>query len=482
MLGSIFKNSVIYTVANQIPMFANLVLLPFMSEFLNKHDYVVYGLVLAWIGAVSVLGNLGFIVLFQNSFFKDKVGFKEDWKRYLGFLAIYRIFYGALVTALLYAVFRDEVPLEQLPWFLFLIVAPVIFFDMTRTVGMRLCQFRHQHRLVHISTVVTGIITVSVTFLTIYVYEMHYFGWFIAQFVGNAFQFLYFAHFLYYKEKILPTFNVDIPFLRRSLKVALPMMPSMYAHYLLNSSDRVIMDLYKTNEGDVGMYNVAYGFATYFNTFNGQVNTVVSPIYFDMYAKNDERAKYIVRNLTYLWLGFTLCGAFFLSLWSREIFGFLYARNTDGLQEAYKYSVFIFMAFTYRPMFVASMDRAVFLEKTRTILALTTAAGLLNVAINLSLVPSMGINAAILSTFVCYLFLGFSGFYVKEIKQYIELNYHPTLILLLIIAVSGIAWLSMDLAVTYKIGVTFILILLAAMAYVFKGKEMIALLNQYRHT
>jgi hypothetical protein len=31
MLGSIFKNSVIYTIANQIPMFANLVLLPFMS-------------------------------------------------------------------------------------------------------------------------------------------------------------------------------------------------------------------------------------------------------------------------------------------------------------------------------------------------------------------------------------------------------------------------------------------------------------------
>jgi O-antigen/teichoic acid export membrane protein len=70
MIKKIFKESFLYTFANHAPLLVNIFILPIITPYLTANDYGIYGLALAYTGALSALANLGFIPLFQNSFFK----------------------------------------------------------------------------------------------------------------------------------------------------------------------------------------------------------------------------------------------------------------------------------------------------------------------------------------------------------------------------------------------------------------------------
>ena len=44
MLRKIFGHSVLYTIANHLPLIANIIILPIITPFLTKFDYGIYGL------------------------------------------------------------------------------------------------------------------------------------------------------------------------------------------------------------------------------------------------------------------------------------------------------------------------------------------------------------------------------------------------------------------------------------------------------
>ncbi|MFM1932372.1 MAG: hypothetical protein RL226_1675 [Bacteroidota bacterium] len=484
MIRFIFKNAALYTIANQIPMFANLLLLPIISTYLTKEDYYVFGTVLAYGSVISVMSNFGLIPSLQNAFFKERENFSKRYGDLMYFLLRYRIVYTVVLALVILVFFRDELPLPRLLLIIFLYSFPMMFLELYKTVGMRYYMFNQRHGEVHSITVISGILTVVTTFVTVYVLELHYVGWFISLFVGNTFQGLYFRYKLKVKEQLLAAHSPDKDYLKACIKFGLPTIPHNYSSYLLNTADRLVLDQYKgvgsVSTGDIGLYNVAYGFASYFDNLNGQVNNVVSPIYFNLFAKADSNANHVVRNLTFVWLTLNLALAFVLALWSKEIFSLLYFNNTDGLADAYKYSVFLFMAFVYKPMYVAAVDRAIFNERTMSLLKISFAAGVLNVVLNIALVPFFGVQAAILATFVAYMYQGFSGHYFKDFKRFSPLNYYPTLLLLLITALSVSAYFLCETSVLVKAIITLTVGLLLVVIYLVWGKTVLKQLNSTR--
>ena len=187
------------------------------------------------------------------------------------------------------------------------------------------------------------------TFIPIYIKKLGYLGFFISNFVSVIFQGIFFAFVIYGKERILPSFQLKRRQIKGWLKISLPLVPHKFSDYLLTSSDRIVLDQYlgvsNVSTATVGMYNVAYNFASYFNSFSGQVNTVVSPIYFSLFRDKNPRVHLIIRQFTFIWLAFNYIAATLAGLWSKEVFAFFFMNNNDGLETAYKYTVFLFMAF-----------------------------------------------------------------------------------------------------------------------------------------
>jgi O-antigen/teichoic acid export membrane protein len=475
MLKKIFKESVLYTFAQQVPLLANIVILPLITPFLTPEDYGMFGLLMAYVQGLSFLADLGFGVLFQNSFFKNNEGYKEDWKKYLGFQWLWKMLYGILIAFIISFVFYNELDTTVLVMTIVLISLPQMFFTLTNSVGMKFCQYTDNHKGVYTISLITGVLAVLTTFVSVYFFKLGFLGWLISQFIVSLVSFFYFSNMLYRKEKILPRLNFNIKFLKQSFKIALPIIPHSYSNYLLNTSDRVIMDLMKVPMDKIGLYNVAYSFGNYFAAFNNAVNTVVSPIYFKLFASKDSNASKLVRQITFVWMSFILVAAFILCLWLSEIFTFLY-RNPD-LLKAYPYAVFIIFSLAYRPMYVAAVDKNIFLENTKGILKISVVAGIGNVVLNLLLLPHFGIQGAIVATFVCYLYMGFAGYFIPSIKKNIEGAHYPLLWFLLILGLSIVSYSIVDILIWWKVLITILVLLLCVLLYFKVGKNLIQSIN-----
>ncbi|MFT4678117.1 MAG: O-antigen/teichoic acid export membrane protein [Flavobacteriales bacterium] len=478
MLKFVLRESFLYTLANYTGVIANLFITPLITPMLRPEDYAILALFHAVAGALSPLGDLGLISLFQNAFFTQKDGWKKSWNSYLGFLLIYRILYATIAILVIGLVVGDEIPREDWLEIGLLILIPMVIFDIIRVVGMRLCQWQHHHRRVHITTAITGLCAVLVSLYTIRYLGMGYRGWFYSLFVAALIQFVSFAHVLFVKEKLRPQFNFPLKFIKQRLKVALPVIPHQSSSFLLDTSDRLMLKFMNFSMGQIGLYSIAYSFGLYFNNFNGQMGAVLSPIYFQIYGENKPEGQTIIRSITWIWLSMVLVGGFLLSLWVREIFQFLY-RN-DELSIAYPYSIFIIMALCYRPMYTACVDRIIFEEKTKTLLKISLAAGLINVVLNLILIPIYGIEGAVFTTFFSYMYMGFAGYFLKDTRKYITVNYHPFRGLALIIMCTFAAYYCVELPVLWKIAITAFVIIMCVAGYFVFGRKLVAIVNAYQ--
>jgi O-antigen/teichoic acid export membrane protein len=140
----------------------------------------------------------------------------------------------------------------------------------------------------------------------------------------------------------------------------------------------------------------------------------------------------------------------------------------------------LFMAFCYRPLYVASVEFIIYQEKTMSLFKITTAAGILNVALNLALVPFWGVEAAIFSTFICYMYMGVSGHLFKDTKQYLPLPYYPLTVFAVVTITGFLVYYAVELHWLIKAVITLITLLLAFIFYLKKGKSVIKEVQQIR--
>ncbi|MBL7941121.1 MAG: oligosaccharide flippase family protein, partial [Flavobacteriales bacterium] len=288
MIRKVFTQSLLYFVASYTPMLANLFLLPIINQYLNPEDYAIFGLTFSYIGLLQGFSDLGLIQQFQDTFFKEPDQYKAHWGRFLGFLRVYRPIYALAVAALLFILFRNHIAASEMAWYLILVTVPVAFFDSTKGIAMRHCQFRQDHRRVYIGTLLSGIITVTLTYFLIVHGGFTYMAWFISAFVARLAEFIYYGYYLQFVAGIRASRHWTWPDMKVRIRQSLPLVPKKYANYLVSTSDRAVLDFYRgrynyPSMGDIGLYNVAYNFANYFGNFQGAVTTVMSPILYKLF-------------------------------------------------------------------------------------------------------------------------------------------------------------------------------------------------------
>ncbi len=476
MLKKIFGHSILYTIANHLPLVANIIILPIITPYLTKIDYGIYGLTYAYLGGLSAFSLLGIQVLLQNSYFKINRDYKKLWSKYLGMLLIWRVFYSIIVLILFYFLFYDKVGVN-IKLFLGLIIVPILFFDLSKTMGTRYCQYEEKHQYVYISSLIASLFAITTSFICIYYFRLGYLGFLIAAAFSGFIQFIFYFFLVHVKLKILPNFNFDVRFIKDTLKTSLPVIPHNFFGYLLTSSDRLVLDINKVSLDRIGGYNLAYNFSNYFESFNNSMNSVLSPIYFKCFALEDQnKSKKFVSSLTILWFIFLLISCLLLCIWCKEIFNFLYQNpDFDGI---YVYVPFILVGMMYRPFYVSCVDKNIFLEKTKNILLISGGGGLINLILNLMFVPFFGIEAVLYTTFFSYLYMGFSGFYIKSLKKNIDFQYSPIIFIIIIILTLFFGVLVRDADLFFKISLTLIIFLFIFLFFKFQISRFIKEINK----
>jgi O-antigen/teichoic acid export membrane protein len=445
MLKKLFSHTAIYGLAPQITKVASFFSLPLITQELTELDYGVSAIIGAYTGAISVFAVLGLRVILVNTFFKSKNQYKWAWRQIYGFLTIWNFIYALILALLLLVVIPKEAS-ENRWLILFLNVTPLVFFGQTKTICSTYYQLKQKPFQIAIRSLIFGLLSIGLNVLFIVYYKQGYMGWFYSNFIVGILNNISFFIPLNLKLKITPIFNFKWKTIRKYLKISIPVVPHYYSSYLLNSSDKVVMNTLNVSTGDVGKYGVSYTAGNIMQALSTALTNAIGPLLASNYG---EKKYHEARYLTFISQITMFSATFILALWVKEVFQIL-IRN-ENLASMYYLGVIIVMSYNYRPMYVGANSQLMYNEKTNILWKVSFTAGIINIILNLILIPIIGFEIAAFTTFISYMFMGYSGYFLKVYKRLTPLNYYPLLWLTLTIVLSVVVYQLKDINFIHKI-------------------------------
>jgi len=445
MLKKMLSHTAIYGFAPQITVVVNFLTLPLITKNLSALDFGVSGIMTSYTSAISVLAVLGLRVVLINTFYKSPHQYKWAWRQIYGFLTLWNFIYALILGVLIYFAVPPEA-IENRWGILLLNVGPLVFFGQTVTLAASYYQFKQQPFQIAIRSLIFGLLGVGLNILFITHYKMGYMGWFWSNFIVGMLSNLSYWYPFNKKLKFTPIYNFKWRLIKQSLKVGLPTIPHFYSSYLLTSSDRVIMNSYNISTGDIGKYSAAYSFGNIMEGFGSASARAISPLINQKYKEEDElgaRSLVFILQLIYFLVTFLIC------IWLKEVFHFMI--KNDALSKMYPLGIIIIMSYNYRPMYFGSNNKLMYVEKTNAIWKVSLAAGILNVVLNLVLLPFYGFEIAAYVTFGSLMYMGYAGYYYKIFKKFNTVNYYPALWLLATIVLTALSYFIVEFHILVKI-------------------------------
>lgn len=419
MLKKLFSHTIIYGLAPQISKLAGFLVLPLITAYLTDVDYGVYGVMTAYTAALSVFAVLGLRMVLINSFYHYPGQHIWLWRQIYGFLNLYNILYALILGTIIFFAVPKEAFGHR--WTIVLLTAtPFVIFGQTATIGMTYYQLRQMPMQIAWRSSLFGLLTIFLNVFFIVNLKMGYMGWFWSTAISTILSNASYWYPLNRKLKISPIYNFKWRLIKRSLKVSLPIIPHHYSSYLVDSSDRLVMDWNKIDTGNIGKYNMAYSFANVFNSLGSAVSMAINPLMNELFKKNDDYGvKKMIYSLQLVFFAIT----FLSSIWLKEIFMLMIKNET--LKNTYPLAIILIMSYNYRPMYLGSANKLVYTEKTNTLWKLTLVAGLINLGLNLIFIPIYGYKAAVFTTFFSLMYMGYAGFFYRQFKEINKINYSP---------------------------------------------------------
>jgi O-antigen/teichoic acid export membrane protein len=418
MIKKTIVNTIVYGIGPQIPKFAGIVILPLITPYLTAADFGIFGVIQAYGLALSYLKTLGTDVVLSNVYVKHPRHYVVVWRHIAGMLHVWAFLVSIIFALIIIAVLKPDHP--HLTEIIILNVVPLAIFATTENQFFRYYQLQQRPWPISIRVIVTGLINVVVTYYTIRVLQLGYRGWFYASFIASLASFLWILYPLYIRHKLYPSFRLKWRSMKRTLRISLPILPHFYGNYLLSSADRVVLDWLKVSHEGIGRYNAAYLFGNYFTILATASKRAIGPMLQLLYSKSQwKKAKLLV----FYWSAAFLILTSTVSIWIREIIPFFI--RTPGMEGIYGMAIWIIMANNYVPMYSGANSQIFYFEETGGLWKRAFAAFAINVGMNLILVPYGGVYFAAVSSFVSYMYLAYSSFWMKGYRSRKVENLRP---------------------------------------------------------
>lgn len=263
------------------------------------------------------------------------------------------------------------------------------------------------------------VLTLGITLLTIglsvgLVLELRLglYGLFLATTLGQVFSMG--AILLFITRKI--PFRLDMGRIRPLVRIGFPSIFGMFAFLLIDYADRQMIER-MLDLTALGVYTVGYSFGMVITIAVGAFSAAWPPFYMS-YINNREEAKVIFgRVLTYFVLAFGVLTVVF--------FGFakpvIMVLTAPAYREAWTVIGLVAAAYVLKGCYLIILPGLSFAEKLSKQSLIEWIAALVNIGVNLWLIPIYGILGAALATFVSYLSLPVFAWLIA--RKYLEVDY-----------------------------------------------------------
>lgn len=395
----VFKDSTIYGLGSLLPRAAAIVLTPIYTAYLTRDDYGVMSfalLVMSMTGIFMVLGQNGSLVLYYRATAEGA----ENRRELLFSVFCFVMVFGAVILGLGFLLGPTLAPLingsNAVSFYPFIAIALLAAFAglplaMQQSINRALGQAKM------FTSIQLGVFALNTAFTLVFVVALHKGAY--GSMLGTLIAYAGMAPvcIILLVPHMTPRFSRKS--LDRSLRFGVPLVPHYIAGWLLTFADRFLL-LRLSTLSQVGLYSLAYNLSMALNLFCGAINQAWGPIYYDL-ADTEEGRKILPRlttvyaaAITALAIGFTLLAPDVLILLANPRF---HAAAPVIPVVAGGYFFFGLYMVVSTPIFHA--------RKTWWMPAISGSAAVVNVGINLVLIPAFGMVGAAWATLIAYLFM-----------------------------------------------------------------------------
>ncbi|MBA7491971.1 lipid II flippase MurJ [subsurface metagenome] len=201
---------------------------------------------------------------------------------------------------------------------------------------------------------------------------------------------------------IIPRIKIAMPsfsLIKTYLVFSLPLIPFMLSAWIVGSSDRYVIG-YFMNIDAVGLYSVAYNLGNIVHLFITPIWIVLLPAITSLYENNKiHELKTHLRYSLKFFLTFAIPAFVGLSVLSKSLLGVL---TTSEFVEGYFIIPIIALAIVLFGSSTIMGNILMLVKRTKTLALVYGGSALLNIVLNIALVPVIGILGAALATLTTF--------------------------------------------------------------------------------
>jgi O-antigen/teichoic acid export membrane protein len=194
----------------------------------------------------------------------------------------------------------------------------------------------------------------------------------------------------------------DLSVLKPYLVYSLPLVPSALSCWVVEISDRYVI-AYLLGVSSVGIYSAAYGLGSMVSMFMAPIGIILLPTITNLYENNRmEELKMHLKYSLKFYLMFAIPALFGLTVLSRSL---LLTFTTSKFLSAYLVVPIVALGIVFYTINGISADILLVLKRTKIFLWATGGGALINLILNIILIPVIGISGAAISTLITFFFI-----------------------------------------------------------------------------
>lgn len=414
------KNTLIIALGKICTQFVTFFLLPVYTHNLSSAEYGIIDLIITYTGLVAPILSLEL----ERSAFRFLIDARKNPKDQEKILSTIFSTLGLLIlfAAILGPIIGATLSLEYWPYILLILITSIL-----TNVALQTARGLGKNIHFSIGSMIIGITNALISIVGILVFHQGIECVLLGHIIANIFGFLYvfFAMKLYQKIKVSRRQRTT---LKEMLKFSVPMIPNGISYWVINVSDRALIFAFLGDSAN-GIYAAATKIpsmiVTLYNIFNMSWMETVSA-----HSKDHDAEDYISTTANTIIRLFTAVCMCIISILP-FIFNLLIGQDFSS---SYPYIPVLIIGSFFNIIVGILSSVYIGYKKTKEIAKTTTAAAILNLTINFTLIRNLGLWAAVISTVLSYLFTSFYRLY--DLNKSIKIRLNPRLLIFALVALT----------------------------------------------
>ncbi|WP_169833700.1 flippase [Caldithrix abyssi] len=387
------KNSIIYSFGNVSAKLVGFILLPIYTQYLTIADYGVLAILEITGQFLSSIFDLGLSFALNRWYWEEEFKNRQKTLFFTIFSTLVLVGSGLLILLLYFSDFLAVVLFSAGKYGLLIkLMSITVALNILSRSILNLMRIQERSTLYAVSNLARFTVNLVLTIYFVVNLEKGIAGIYLAQIVGFLVFFLFLTK--YFLQNV--RFKFERKVLKSMLAFGLPMVLTSIAGIILSITDRYSLK-FLADLNDVGIYSFAFKISNSIKVFIGQsISWALTPVMYKMMSSKDN-VRFYSKTLTYFTFILILF-VFILSLYAKELIVLI--SRSEQYYPAYQIVPIISFAILFGLLRNITAIGINIKKKTKITALVITFVAILNIGLNILLVPSYKAMGASVATLI----------------------------------------------------------------------------------